>query len=391
MMDVLFILAILIMCWNAVGLIDRWFSLKKHGFTVAPGYIMWKTERGLSFIDRIACFSKRGWIAYGDLAAICGFVMMGFIFVMLILNFILMLTTPLRTPGVMLVYPGLIPWLPIVPWLVAVGFLLVVHEFSHGILLRAQDLRTKSIGGMVIFVLFGAFVEPDEKQLENSAPSKRMRVYAAGSMANILLAFISLALILVLLTPKPGVYVWASSTEYADIFPPGARIYSVNGIQINSIDNFSSAFKGLMPGDNVSLIVEERELTLTLEHVPDNENRIYLPVAIMSAPPSSNFLNPLYAAGAAMAELTGSPVFHQYIYNSAVPWLLIDILKWIFILNLGVGLFNMLPAVPLDGGYMLRALLEKRASKSAAKKAVRLISFVVLILIVLNFVPSFLR
>jgi len=388
--DVLFAIAMFILCWNAIGLINRWFRLEKHGFTVSPGYMMWRTERGLGLIDRLAGASKKGWVGYGTLAAVAGFLMMGFIFVVLVVNFILMLTTPVKAPGVMLVYPGLIPWLPIVPWLIAVGLLLIFHEFSHGILLRAQGLKIKSVGAMVLFVLFGAFVEPDEKELETAPPSKRMRVYAVGSMANVLLAFASLGIILLLLSPKPGVYIWASAREYVDNFPPGARLYSINGLPIETFDDYREAIGGLVPGERISAVVNGREVGATLWEASDNENEPCLPVVLASAPNSLNFLNPLYAIGAAMAELTGSPIFHHYIYQSAAPWWFIDILKWIFILNLGVGLFNMLPAVPLDGGYMLRSLLECRISKKSAKRIATVLSFIVLTLIIANLFPSFL-
>jgi len=389
--DALFILAVIILFWNAVGLINRWFGLEGHGFSVSPGYLMWRTERGLGFIDRIARSSKRAWISYGTFAAVSGLVMMGFIFVTIVLNLIVMLTTPVRAPGVMLVYPGLIPWLPIVPWLIAVGLLLVFHEFSHGIMLRAQGLRTKSMGAMLLVVLFGAFVEPDEKELEKAAPSKRMRVYAVGSMANVLLALLTLGIILLLLTPKPGVYVWASAKEYAENFPPGARLYSINGLPVDTLENLRSATTGMTPGDNILAVVDGKEVRAVLLSVSENENAPYLPVVFASAPPSSNFLNPLYVAAVAMSELTGSPVFHRYIYQSAVPWEVIEVLKWIFILNLGVGLFNMLPAVPLDGGYLLRSLLECRMSKKGARRVTLIVSYIVLFIIIANLFPSFLR
>ncbi|MEM2875157.1 MAG: site-2 protease family protein [Candidatus Hadarchaeales archaeon] len=389
--DALFAVALLVLCWNAIGLINRWFELKRHGFTVSPGYVMWRTERGLGFIDRTAGLSRRGWIAYGTLAAAAGFMMMAFIFVMLLANLIIMLTTPIRAPGVMLVYPGLIPWLPIAPWLIAVGLLLVVHEFSHGIMLRAHGLRTRSVGAMVLVVLFGAFVEPDEKQLEASAPSKRMRVYAAGSVANVLLAFVSLGLILLLLSPKPGVYIWASAENYVDNFPPGARLCSINGHSIENFDDYYAAIEGLSAGDRIYAVVDGREVSGVLMGRTENENSTFLPVILASAPDTFNFINPLYVAGVAMAELVGSPVFHPYIYQAHAPWWLIDVLKWIFILNLGVGLFNMLPAVPLDGGYMLRALLECRMSKRSAARITKILSFVILFLIIANFIPSFLR
>ena len=63
------------------------------------------------------------------------------------------------------------------------------------------------------------------------------------------------------------------------------------------------------------------------------------------------------------------------------------ILKWIFMLNFGIGLVNLLPAVPLDGGYILRGLLESKMRKKTAKRISYAIAIFVLALIILNFLP----
>ncbi len=48
----------------------------------------------------------------------------------------------------------------------------------------------------------------------------------------------------------------------------------------------------------------------------------------------------------------------------SVFWLLANSLYWIFWLNLMVGLTNVLPAVPLDGGYLFRDLVDYLLSKT---------------------------
>jgi membrane-associated protease RseP (regulator of RpoE activity) len=45
-------------------------------------------------------------------------------------------------------------------------------------------------------------------------------------------------------------------------------------------------------------------------------------------------------------------------------WLLTNSLYWIFWLNLMVGLTNVLPAVPLDGGYIFRDALDYLLEKT---------------------------
>jgi membrane-associated protease RseP (regulator of RpoE activity) len=392
LVDVLFAIAVLILLWDAVGLINRWYELKKHGFTIAPGLIMWRTKRGLNFINRVAGISKQGWRAYGTLAAGVGIFAMFFILALLVANFIFLVTHPaIRVPGVVLVYPGLIPWLPIIPWIISLASILIVHEFSHGILLRAQGLQTKSVGGMFLVAIPGAFVDPDEKQLARAPASKRLRMYAAGSMANFVLGFVCLVLLLAFLVPKPGVYLYAVPENYAENFTLGSRIYQLDNMPINTLDNYDNFFESKQPGDNVWVVTENENVCVTLVKDPENENRGISGLWSISATSRWNFVNPLFSLIAGMGEILGYPVFHPHVFDALVPWVVIDVIKWMFILNWGVGLFNMLPAVPFDGGYMMQAILERKTSRERAKRMVRTLSYLILVLVMMSMFPAFLR
>lgn len=384
--DVLFAVVVLVLLWDAIGLMNRWYSLEKRGFTISPGLIMWRTKRGLNFIDRVAGISKRGWRAYGTLAAGVGTCMMVFIFVTLAFNLVFILTHPaVKLPGVILAYPGLIPGLSIVAWLIAIGSILLVHEFSHGILLHAQGLQTKSVGVMFLVAIPGAFVEPNEKQLMRAPVSKRLRMFAAGSMGNFVLGVVCLAVLLMLLVPKPGIHVSAVYADYpAENLTLGSRVYQFDNVPINTLEDYYDFMDDKQPGDNIWVLTDSENVYVTIAEAPENENRGILGVGLMSATSRWNFVNPLYTMAAGMSELLGRPVFHPYVYDTLVPWGVIDILKWMFVLNLGVGLFNMLPAVPLDGGYMMQAIIEHKTSKEKAKKVVRVLSFIVLALILVN-------
>jgi len=88
-----------------------------------------------------------------------------------------------------------------------------------------------------------------------------------------------------------------------------------------------------------------------------------------------------------MTELTGRSVFHSYVYDSSAPWGLIDMIKWMFVLNFGIGLFNLLPAVPLDGGYIFQGMVERVSSKRTARRVSHALSIIVLALLIVNFMP----
>jgi membrane-associated protease RseP (regulator of RpoE activity) len=390
--DVLFVVALIILLWDGIGLIDRLYDLRRHGFAIGPGYLTWRTRRGLGFIDRLARVSKRGWRAYGTLAAGIGATAMVFTLTMFVLNFIFMMANPqIRLPGVVLVYPGLIPWLPVIPWIIAITSVLLVHEFSHGILLRAQGLRVKSAGVAMFGVVLGAFVEPNEKQLMEASPAKRMRMFAVGSMANFVLAAACLAALVVILVPKQGIYLYAVSENYAENFTLGSRIYQLDNVPVNTLDECSNILENRSPGEEVWVVTENERVLVALAQSQENENAGELPLLARSAVSWWDLLNPVYLMGVTALEILGQPVFHPYFYEAQIPWAVVDVLKWMFILNLGVGLFNTLPAVPFDGGYFVQAALERRTSKERARGVVRTLSYVIFVLILLNMFPLFLR
>ena len=69
-----------------------------------------------------------------------------------------------QIPGVAPIIPGID--IPLFAGIISLAVLLVVHEFSHGLLARAAKVRLKSIGLLIFSIIpVGAFVEPDERQI----------------------------------------------------------------------------------------------------------------------------------------------------------------------------------------------------------------------------------
>ena len=77
----------------------------------------------------------------------------------------------------------------------------------------------------------------------------------------------------------------------------------------------------------------------------------------------------------------------------SLPWILFELaelFQWISMLNLGIGLFNLLPIKPLDGGYMLEILLSYKLSEQQYKPIVNALSAVLAMVIVFSIVAGFL-
>ncbi|MDD1773881.1 MAG: site-2 protease family protein, partial [Methanomassiliicoccales archaeon] len=71
---------------------------------------------------------------------------------------------------------------------------IVVHEFAHGVLTRVGGIKVQSLGLVFLVFPIGAFVEPDEKELQQTTRNKRAKVYAVGPATNIVVALIVLSI-----------------------------------------------------------------------------------------------------------------------------------------------------------------------------------------------------
>ncbi|MEM2282478.1 MAG: site-2 protease family protein [Candidatus Hadarchaeales archaeon] len=386
--------------WTVFSILYRRLDLKKRGVTFESGAAVFRTRRGLQAIDSFAKRHPKFLLHFGNLAVVLALICCAFVLFNLCFNLYFILTKPrVALPGASIIFPGVIPGLTVYWWLITIGVLMGVHEVSHGLLMRVHDIPTKSTGALLLGVIPGAFVEPDEKKLASAPLSHRLRVYAAGSVANLLFSFFCLFLLLSLLTPKSGVYVWGvrKGGPSENLLEPGMRVVQIDNLRVESwkdLENLRWGYlenlQGFTPGQEVEILTEEGSFRVKADNFC-SENRGSLGLYLNWAVPRAEFLNPLFAASVTVYELRGERIFHPLLYRSSVPWPVIDLLKWMFVLNLGVGLFNLLPMLPLDGGQMLQALLERKLPKKRARRICIYVSLAMLALVLLNILPYFLK
>ena len=286
-----------------------------------------------------------------------------------------------ETPAVSIVIPGVeVPgssiYIPLGYGLLALATVLVVHEFSHGIQAVGEKISIKSIGLLLFAILPGAFVEPDEDELKNAPKISRLRVYAAGSIANISLALIAILLVSLFSAAIPTYFAEdgiainriVSDSPSDGILKEGMILEAIDGHEITNSTDYSEVVSSYHPGDNVTVQTNDGSYTLTLSKNPNNESRGFFGIQA-----SKHF------------ELINDSL-------GPVPWILfelVELFQWVFMLNLGIGLFNLLPIKPLDGGHMLEILLTYKMSESTAKPIVNAISGVMGIIIVFSIIVGF--
>ena len=115
-------------------------------------------------------------------------------------------------------------------FLVALAVVALSHEFSHGLFAKLWNIRIKTTGLAFFGPFFGAFVEPDEKQMAKAPKKHQLSILAAGTFANIVMFVIF------------GLILWMF---FALSFAPEGVIFNayaqgvINVSQITQVENMS--------------------------------------------------------------------------------------------------------------------------------------------------------
>lgn len=288
-------------------------------------------------------------------------------------------TSPVSMPGVI----GIPFWF----WIITIFVILLPHELFHGVLARVHKIKLESVGVFLLAIIPGAFVEPNEKQLKRAKFWDKMRVYAAGSFMNIVVAFNILFITQFFLwgaIVQPGIIITSiDQTSPASLagITNGTVLYSIdnNVLGLTFADYSYSIFslpnsttqditrtlsavllyhnlKSYQPGDVVQLNTDKGEYNITLGENPNIAGLAYIGVG--------GYLN----------------TQNQGLFNNILP-----LLALISVLSLAVAIVNLLPLYPLDGGLMMEAISEK-ISKKWASQMVKAITWIIIFILIYDFV-----
>lgn len=254
--------------------------------------LMRRTQRLRGFIDSTANRSPRFWkwgLNIGLPIAI-------FFMALMLYFLVISLQTLLQAPQVQVLLPGVdIPGSPIVVPLgygiIALMTVMVVHEFGHGIISRVEGVKIKSIGVLLLAVLPGAFVEPDEDDIKKSKRISKLRIYAAGSVFNLSLAAIALLVTFILSsfviapafdTDGVGITSVVPKSPADGILTQGMVIQSINGVQITDINSYINVLNTTRVGDNVTFQTNQGVYSIKAGINPNNSTRGYIGIRSQS-------------------------------------------------------------------------------------------------------------
>ncbi len=354
-------------------------------------FAMWRTKRGLGIIDWLARLMPRVWAWAFGIGVVLGFAGMLLISYELLKNTVMLILAPEAVPGIQPVLPfeakGVF-FVPFVYWILSIFIIALVHEFCHGIAARIYKMPVKSAGlaflGIFVPIVPAAFVEPDEEYLKKQSKFKQLSVFAAGPFSNLFTAGIVLLIIALFANPLAETMLVPNGVRITSMdegspaliagMQEGEIITGVDGVSIAYLDNLSTILFAKKPGETMNLVTNKGSYDVVLEPNPKNLSKAYLGIYSRQH-----------------ADITES--FKQKYGSWSVPIILwfFGLLYWLFLLSIGIGLFNLLPIGPIDGGRMLLLAMQKLFKEQAGLRVWKFISMLFFLLVIVNVIAGFMR
>jgi membrane-associated protease RseP (regulator of RpoE activity) len=279
-----------------------------------------------------------------------------------LITFFLPKTSDVTPIAVTPVIPGVTISLQTLPYfIVAIMIAALVHEFAHGIAARTEKVSLKSTGLFVFLLFFGAFVEPNEESLKQSSNRSKMRIMGAGGLANMLVVFL---LLLVLIVPigfpllisgfyqmEPSGVLIVDTVENAPANQAGIIPgYAITGIEVDG--NFFKITSAQEFHDFVNTQVRPNQ---TLEfHFFNEINPITLQTITHEANQSRGYI------GVLTWNYYKPHLFSNVVILNLIPYWVFYTLVYTLMVNLMLALINLLPVPFLDGDKLLAAFLGEK-------------------------------
>jgi len=196
-------LILLIAFYLGIFILYKTGLMERYKLSMMGPLLMWRTQKGKEVINRLS--RKRGWFTYAKISKIIVAAAMISMFFLLIWEATIVPSIPKEnapSPEMMLGIPGINRAIPLSYGILGLVVAIVFHEGAHGVLTRANNLKVKSLGILLMVVPLGAFVEPDEDELQSTTKKKRSDVFAVGPGTNIIVAIVVVIIFTGLMMPS---------------------------------------------------------------------------------------------------------------------------------------------------------------------------------------------
>jgi membrane-associated protease RseP (regulator of RpoE activity) len=270
--------------------------------------------------------------------------------------------------------PGPVISIPFWYWIVGVFVVIASHETMHAIFSRAAKIPIKSYGVLLLFLFpIGAFVDIDIKKVKKLKLAKKLRIFAAGSFGNFLVGLIVFLLFMAStnvsdrLIESVGIkFKPIPNTPAAEVNLTGI-IYQIDNQTIKDRTDLANVLNQTKIGQNITIFTTSGSFTLKTTEHPEIKGRAYIGITE---------INEVYKY-----KIFLKGYVPEYLVNSLLVWY--KLLVWLTLLSVGVGMANLLPMKPFDGGYIFEEIFTKFFGKKG-KIAIAICSIIIFCLILIN-------
>ena len=357
--------------------------------------------------------------------------------------------TGIYKPQNILLLPGINEYVPstLAVWLAFI-ITIAIHEFGHAILCRVENIKVKTMGALIAIIPIGFFVEPDEEELDKTKGMAKVRMFGAGITNNLVVGFSCFVLLILcmgLVIPVSQPIIHGVYKDYPAAnagIPPGSVIKGISSyapnqtmqitttpppwdfkntpitddelkirnLTVSTRQDISALLNTTKPGDTITLFIETegtiKHYNLTLAQWPDEISGM-----------TSGFMGVEYYDGTAVITMiqgmvnpigffqfliipfsndSGAQYFRILAFETPdtayyqVPfggyWTVVHLLFWCGWINLNVGIFNAIPMIPLDGGYIFKEgverLLDRRGLLKYSGYVTSAVSYLMLVVLI---------
>ncbi len=359
--------ALYLAVWTVATLALR-LLLRGRNVEASPLALVVRTPVVFRFLDRAAGSRLIGLLL--DAGILVAAVSAGLFYYSFITPFIQFISTG-RTVGLVKpILPGItIGFDTFLYMLPGFSIAIILHELFHALAARHGGIPIRSSGFMIILGLLpAAFVEPDEKTLREARLRVKLRVYAAGVLANMILfaAFQALATGLsgggyytVIVGVDPG-----SPAAKAGLEPGTAvKYFIVNGTIAKGIDGLIKVLSNIQDKYNGSLA----HVTLIVTMVTTKGN-------ITIVKPAS-----YEKIGIRMFDV---PARLLYIASPQTAVAITLMLVYTIIINYSLALINAAPLFITDGAHMVRETAKIIVGEERAQTVANIVSLATLAMLI---------
>lgn len=195
----MFTLTALVAAWFVFYFAAKLAKLDERGVALHPLYALFKSTRLNNFIIRLAGWNPGFWRVLGNIGVAASVGQAIFVSWVLFKNLWSFIYVPEQASPVQPLIPGVTISMNSMPWfLAAAGVVILVHELSHGVQCVIGGVPIKNSAFMLAVITFGGAVEPDEEAMEKADYMTRMRIYASGSLVNLVMGLLTIPLFIFL-------------------------------------------------------------------------------------------------------------------------------------------------------------------------------------------------